>query len=251
MTDAIQHAQQPAVDSDNSGLSASQVADYLIHHPEFFQEHEHLLADLILPHSRGGTISLVERQAAVMRERNSELRQRLGQLIGNARDNDQIFRLTKKLGLALLEANSLDDVARVIRHSMLQDFHMEGVNLMLFDQPQLNSNDLYTETAGEAARKVLGKLLRGERVICTALREEEVGYLFPHFSPRNGSAAIVPLIFEGDLGLLAIGRQDPGHFAPSMDTTFVAYIGQIVSRRLRSFLPNPFSQSNTTPSALS
>jgi uncharacterized protein YigA (DUF484 family) len=241
MSEAI-HKRPALSESDESGISATQVADYLLHHPEFFQDQEHLLADLILPHSRSGAVSLVERQAAVMRERNSELRQRLGMLIATARENDQIFRLTKKLGLALLEANSLDDVARVIRHCMLQDFHLDGVNLMLFDQPQLNSNDLYTETASDAAKRVLGKLLRGERVICAAMREEEVGYLFPHFEPRSGSAAIIPLIYEGELGLLAIGRHDPQHFGPAMDTTFVSYIGQIVSRRVRAFLPNPFAQ---------
>lgn len=223
------------------GLSASQVVDYLLQHPGFFQEHEFLLADLILPHRKGGTISLVERQAAVMRERNSELRGRLSQLIQTARENDRIFRLTKKLGLALLEAESLDDVARAIRHTMLNDFKLDSVCLLMFDQPHLNTNELYSEAASEAAKRVLGKLLRGERVICSALREEELSYLFPAFGQAHGSAAIIPLHYDGEIGLLAIGSQDPQHFEPNMDTTFVAYIGQIVSRRLRAFLPNPFA----------
>ncbi len=235
MTEATiirKNSQQP----DQENLSASQVADYLIHHPEFFQEHEHLLLDLILPHSNGSAISLIERQAHVMRERNSELRNRLSQLINTARENDTIFKLTKKLGLALLDADSLENVARAVRHSMLNDFKVDACNILIFDQPQLTSNELYSETSREAAKRVLGKLLRGERVICSALREEELAYLFPSFEQTSGSAAIIPLKHQQEIGLLAIASNDPAHYEPNMDTAFVAYIGQLVSRSLMRFL---------------
>jgi uncharacterized protein YigA (DUF484 family) len=217
-------------------LDASQVVDYLLKHPAFFQEHEYLLADLILPHPKNGAISLVERQAAVMRERNGELRSRLGQLIQTARENDRIFQLIRKLGLALLEADTLEEAARAIRHAMLNEFKMQGCSLVIFDQPQLHSNELYSETTRDAAHRILGKLLRGERVICTALREDELRYLFPNYEGTAGSAAIIPLHFHHELGVMAIVSDDPAHFEPNMDTTFVAYIGQIIARRLAGFL---------------
>ena len=61
------------------GLSTTEteeesVAAYLQHNPEFFERHQALLARLRLPHVRGGsTISLVERQIEVLREKHAAL----------------------------------------------------------------------------------------------------------------------------------------------------------------------------------
>ena len=219
-------------------ISATQVADYLIQHPEFFVAHEHLLADMALPHPSGAASSLLERQAKVLRERNSELRQRLSNLIDTARENDTIFRLTKNLGLALLEARSLEEAAKAIHHSLHREFKVDCASLLLFDAPQVQNKGFITQTSKEAAKRVLGNLVRGEHVNCNALREEEFKYLFPLSETNTGSAAIVPLHFKGELGILAIGSYDAAHFAPNMDTAFVAYIGQIISRKLVHFLGN-------------
>src|ERR1700742_3181660 len=61
------------------GLTATEteeesIATYLQHNPEFFERHQPLLARLRLPHVRGGsTISLVERQIEVLREKHAAL----------------------------------------------------------------------------------------------------------------------------------------------------------------------------------
>ena len=50
------------------------IAAYLQHHPDFFERHSALLARLRLPHARGGsTISLVERQIEVLREKHAAI----------------------------------------------------------------------------------------------------------------------------------------------------------------------------------
>ncbi|MDX1694373.1 MAG: DUF484 family protein [Ketobacteraceae bacterium] len=221
---------------DQQQISATQVVDYLIKHPEFFAEHEHLLADMSLPHNSGAASSLLERQARVLRERNSELRQRFSNLIETARANDTIFRLTKNLGLNLLEAKDLEEAAKAIHHSLHREFKVDCASLLLFDAPQVQNKGFINQTSRESAKRVLGNLLRGEHVNCSALREEEFRYLFPLAEKETGSAAIVPLHFKKELGILAIGSYDAAHFAPNMDTAFVAYIGQIVSRKLTHFL---------------
>ena len=53
------------------------IAGYLQHNPEFFERHQAVLARLRLPHARGGsTISLVERQIEVLREKQAALEDR-------------------------------------------------------------------------------------------------------------------------------------------------------------------------------
>src|SRR5262252_5689973 len=78
------------------------IATYLQRHPEFFERHQNVLARLRLPHVRGGsTISLVERQIEVLREKHAALEGKLAELVRVARANDAIsdrlHRFTRRL----------------------------------------------------------------------------------------------------------------------------------------------------------
>ena len=67
------------------------VAGYLQRNPEFFERHQAVLTRLKLPHSRGGsTISLVERQIEVLREKLAGLENKLAELVKVARANDAL-----------------------------------------------------------------------------------------------------------------------------------------------------------------
>ena len=58
------------------------VARYLQLNPDFFERHQPLLARLRLPHARtGATISLVERQVEVLREKQSGVEQKLASAV--------------------------------------------------------------------------------------------------------------------------------------------------------------------------
>jgi uncharacterized protein YigA (DUF484 family) len=54
-----------------NNLTADIVSDYLREHPDFFEQHPDVLRDLKISHVGDGAVSLVERQVAVLRERNS------------------------------------------------------------------------------------------------------------------------------------------------------------------------------------
>lgn len=232
MTNAVLEEQEKA----NTTLTASQVSEFLISNPNFFHDYEYLLADLLLPHPTGNATSLVERQAKVLRERNSELRHRLGDLIAISRDNDNLFKLTKKLCLSLLEANSLEETTRALHHSLRNDFKVDCANVILFDQPAIKNTALTTQLSSEAAKSVLGKLVRFDRVSCSALRLSELQYLFPQYEKDEGSAAIIPLVYKEEIGLLVVGSFDPQHFCPDMETTFISNIGEVASRCIAQYL---------------
>jgi len=71
-------------------LNDSNVADYLQNFPDFFERNSQLLTKLRLPHVRdvAATVSLVERQVEVLRERNQSLERKLKELVDVARAND-------------------------------------------------------------------------------------------------------------------------------------------------------------------
>lgn len=212
-------------------LTAADVADYLRKHPDFFVTRPDILYDMELPHAPANAASLLERQASVLRNRNTELRHKLNELVGIAQDNDKLFSQIKSLGLMLLEADNLNELCGHIRQTLSRDFHLQHTALFLY-RKKVTGNQQYTACHPRDLQNVLGDLLRGQRIICTTLRKAEMHFLFPGYEQSEGSAILIPLHFKQDLGLLAIGSTDPNHFNSGMDTSFARYIADILSRRL-------------------
>ena len=219
-----------------------QVAQYLRDNPGFFTGREELLAGLHVPHANGSAVSLVERQVGVLRERNVELRERLNALLSIARDNDLIFEKTRALVLALLEAGDLAALAQALSRSLLEDFGMAAMTLALFDADAIDLPPRVRVFDAADAEAQVGGLLKGQRVVCGVLRPEELRYVFGDAADAVGSAAIVPLVFHGQVGLLAIGARDPQHFRSGMDTLFVGHIGDVLARCLYALRPGREAQ---------
>lgn len=221
--------------TDEKKLSADKVAAFLRQNPEFFQQRSDLLELMRLPDPRGPAVSLLERQAAILRERNQELRERLNGLIDVARENDQLFEHTRRLTLALLEARSTDKLLRQLLRSLEEEFRCDTIALLLHDRE--------AKLLGEVRKQVrfvdpddlpqpLAPLLRTGKAVCGVLRGEELQALFQDQAEQVRSAAVVPLEHNGRLGILAIGSRDAMHFRSSMGTLFITHIGQVLSRRL-------------------
>jgi uncharacterized protein YigA (DUF484 family) len=110
------------------GLSATEseeesIAAYLQHNPEFFERHLTLLTRLRLPHVRGGsTISLVERQIEVLREKHASLEAKLAELVKVARGNDAIAEKLHRFTRRLLAARSKAAVIASVESSLREDF---------------------------------------------------------------------------------------------------------------------------------
>ena len=105
------------------------VADYLRRHPDFFMQQADLLAELRVPHARGSTVSLVERQMSLLRERSLDLQQRMQRLVEVARDNDRLFELTRQLTLDLLDADSLESLVATLEDGLRETIAWIGDHL--------------------------------------------------------------------------------------------------------------------------
>lgn len=222
-------------DKDNN-VTEEQVARYLRNHPGFFLEHEDLLAEIKLTHNSGHAVSLLERQVAILRERNRDMRHRLNNLLENAQRNDQLFEKTKALVLSLVEARRLEDVSERLTRRLTEDFDIDFAALTLFANPtELGGGKLRVSSLDYASERI-GPMLRNSKAICGVLREEEKEFLFGVDSGAIGSAAVVPLYAGTPLGALAIGSRDPQHFRSSMGTLFIGYIGEVLNRVLPQHL---------------
>ena len=216
------------VASNTAEISADQVAEFLKQHPDFFTGNEYLLEKLYVPHQRGNTVSLVERQTTLLREKNRELHDYLGDLVGVARENDIQFEKTKKMILALLEADSLDEVAIAIDESLCQDFHSDTTSLVLFSDQSEDLSNLRLMPREDAA--AIEALVDLPQTSCGNLSELQNQFLFREHAFKVKSAAAVPLVKGETLGVLAIGSFDPTYFQSNQGTLFLDYIGQALSR---------------------
>lgn len=225
--------QVPALQSDESpceSLEAAAIAAYLEAHPDFFAEHEELLPALRIPHQRGDTISLVERQLKLLRERNIEMRHRLSQLMDVARDNDRLFEKTRRLVLALMDAGSLEDLVISVEDSLRQDFQVPFVSLILFSDSALPVGRWVTVAE---AQQAIGGLLSEGKTVSGSLREHELDFLFGEEQRKEiGSTAVVALSHQGLHGVLAIASRDPQHYKSSVGTLFLSYIAEVMGRVL-------------------
>jgi uncharacterized protein YigA (DUF484 family) len=204
------------------------VAEYLADHPDFFTEHTWLLEKLYVPHQRGTTVSLVERQTSLLRERNQQLHGHLADLIDAARHNDVQFEKTKRMVLALLEAWTLDDVAVAVEESLCHDFYGDETALLLFSERSLESNSI--RTLARAEDSLVQPLIETNLPSCGQLSEAMNRFLFQERAVKVQSAAVVPLVKGDTLGLLAIGSYDPNYFQSSQGTLFLSYVGEVLSR---------------------
>ncbi len=220
-------------------LTDAKVADYLQTNPDFFERNTVLLAKLRLPHLRdtAATVSLVERQVEVLRERNQALERKLKELVDVARANDELAGRIHRLSQRLIRARGLAATVEAIETSLREDFDaMHSVLVLFLDEarelePRM-TRFLRVGEAGGAEAKTFESLLQSGKPRCGQIRDSQRDYLFGKDTVEIGSVALTPIGPDGSLGILAIGASDADRFHPAMSTEFLSRIGDLIAYAL-------------------
>jgi uncharacterized protein len=212
------------------------IAAYLQHNPDFFERHQALLLRLRVPHARGGsTISLVERQIEVLREKHAGLEDKLAELVGVARANDAIAEKLHRFTRRLLRAGSRAEAVALIEASLREDFDsFHGVLVLIGEYPDLAPQRFVRSVArDDAGLKSFDTLFASGKPRCGQVRDTQREFLFGQDANDIGSVALVPL---GDknapLGVLALGSTDRDRFHPGMSTEFLARMADLITDSL-------------------
>lgn len=231
---------QPEIKFVDDELSADAVRDYLLAHPDFFDENATLLSKLRLPHASGGAVSLVERQVSVLRKKDLRLEKQLKDLIEVARANDVLAAKIHELTLQLMAADSLSATVSALEEAMRSGFGADQAVLVLFGDP----DDFSDVDAGRFFR-VIGRedetlapfktFLEGSSARCGQIRDAQRHCLFKDDAEEIGSAALVPLLSGSNLGFIAIGSNDSDRFHPGMSIDFLTRLGSLVASALQRF----------------
>jgi uncharacterized protein YigA (DUF484 family) len=213
------------------------VVQYLHHNPEFFERHPQLLAKLRLQHPRtGSTVSLIERQVDVLREKIQTQEQKLAEFVQVARANNVLAEKIHHFTRRLLRTSGAGSAIAEIEASLREDFDTFHTVLVLASS-SLPENDepqcfLRRVAADDPAFRSFDSLFAAGKPRCGQIRDSQREFLFGLEAPNIGSVALIPLGGNTPAGLLALGSVDRDRFHPGMSTEFLWRMGELITDAL-------------------
>lgn len=218
-------------------FSAEAVADFLTRHPDFFEQHAAVFAQLRVPHDAGGnTVSLIERQVRTLRAQTEQTQNTLRVLTQRAQDNqtivDQLFQwlhgLLAERQPAALPNQLITGLRRV--------FDLPQAVLRLWDlDAALTRTGQVWATPLEPAQRVTA-----ERMGAPSCGPACGSELERWFDTPVASVAWVPLRIPGTsrlFGMLGLGSPDPERYAAGLQTDFLTRLGDLSAAALSRLLP--------------
>jgi len=231
---------QRKADYVDDTVSEQSVHDFLQHNPDFFERNSDLLGALRLPHVTGGTVSLVERQVSVLRQKDLKLERKLKELLDVARANDLLAAKIHRLTLSLLAAPNLESTLRTIEHGLRAGFDADQTILVLFGDPGrfrgINVGRFFLPIErDDPAVASFSTFLKRALPRCGQIRDSQRDFLFGPDTNEIGSVALLPLGKRARTGILAIGSSDAERFHPGMSIDFLSRIGELVTGALERY----------------
>lgn len=214
------------------------VAQYLQHNADFFERHPQLLARLRLQHPRNAsTVSLIERQVEVLREKYQAQEQKLAEFVRVARANnvlaEKIHRFTRRLLRTHDAAQSIAEIEASLREDF-DTFHavlaLSSASPPPAEAPPLRF--LRRVGAEDPAFRSFDGLFTAGKPRCGQIRDSQREFLFGTEAPNIGSVALIPLAGQPPMGLLALGSVDRDRFHPGMSTEFLSRMAELITDAL-------------------
>ena len=215
----------------------TKVIQYLQDNPEVLMAYPAVFSSLTIPHQTGGAISLVERQLKLLREENHSLKNKIDELVGIARENEELNQRFHRLALELMNTDQWHDVLALVQDQVQTFFYTDFVCFRFL--PGVNgAGDIIDGLALDADSGIVDSVkpwLEARKPIC-GRQDENINRELFGVDIRIGSSALIPLYHTQDLGLLCLGSASANRFGVSMGTIFLQQLGELVSNRLKILL---------------
>ena len=218
---------------EEQNLNAEQVAAFLRTNPDFLARHGDVFASLEVPHPHGGqAITLAERQLHTLRQKISQLEGKLGELIRFGEENDVISGKVHRLAVALVIAESADEVRETLYRSLVDDFQVPHVTLRTWSE--LDEGDDDDEADLPAVSLELRQLAGGlSKPYCGLASGSPVLEWFADAASHIRSMALLPLGQGNEtFGLLVLGSEEEHRFYPEMGTLYLDRIAALAAAAL-------------------
>lgn len=213
-------------------ITEEDIAQFLIHTPDFFERHADLLGAVQLTSPHGGrAVSLQERQAEMLREKIKVLEQRLMEMMRHGTENmligDKLQRWARQLFLVARPA----DLPAVLVSEMQAQFSVPQAALRLWDVSGDFAGESFAQGASDDARSLASSLAAPYCGVNSGF--DAVQWLDD--PEAAASLALIPLRANAQapaFGLLVLASPDSQRFQAGMATDFLERIGELASAAL-------------------
>ncbi|MEN9538018.1 MAG: hypothetical protein RLZZ126_253 [Pseudomonadota bacterium] len=237
MTDTMSHIPSSA---SAHPITEDDIAQFLVHTPDFFERHAELLATVQLtsPHGRRA-VSLQERQAEMLRDKIRGLEHRVMDMVRHGNDNvvlsDKLLAWTRQL----LLTSQAEDLPEQIASLVADKFMVPQVAIKVWGVSQRHAQAEFATGVSDDARLFANSL--GSPFCGLNTGFEAAGWLFDPSSAK--SIALLPLrpvsALNGDtlgaepaFGMVVLASPDPQRFHADMGTDFLERIASVASAAL-------------------
>jgi hypothetical protein len=202
------------------------IADYLRSHPDFFNQHADLLADLHIPHPHGThAVSITERQVLSLRDKVRLLEGKLADLIEFGEENDAISDKLHKLTVDLTGAANVYALLTALEGHLHEGFAVPHSAVRIWSLPA-KGNLTALEPVSDALRAQVDSQ---RHPACGLLKYEEALKWFGEPAAHLRSFAAIPLRNDKSCGLLVLASEDPKRFYPEMGVLYLERMGQLLA----------------------
>ena len=213
-------------------ITEEDIAQFLIHTPDFFERHADLLGAVQLTSPHGGrAVSLQERQAEMLREKIKVLELRLMEMMRHGNENmligDKLQRWSRQLFLVARPV----DLPAVLVSEIKSQFSVPQAALKLWDVAEVYANEPFAQGASEDIRSLASSLTVpycGVNAGFDAVKWLE--------DPDNvASLSLIPLrngATSPAFGMLVLASPDSQRYQAGMATDFLERIAELASASL-------------------
>lgn len=207
-------------------IETESVIDYLRTHKDFFLEHPELLAELDIPHSEGaGSISLIEKQVSVLRERNEAEQQQLYSLVQTARDNERVAERLHRIAVEILGFENLDDILDSVSQLIKDLFNVEFVSFRITNG--IGNRTEMVDARSPVFADLYHRVVAGHSVCDNQLAAASKSFLFGEDAEVK-SVVLVPLGGSRPCGVLALGSLQDERFTTDHGTFYLDRLGELL-----------------------
>ena len=120
------------------GFSSAEIAEFLLINPDFFKKNPEVLNSIEIVHKSGVATSLIQRQVELLRLNYNSTTDKLVEILGVAKNNEDIFSLTKKLILSLIGTSNVEEIVTLLEKSFETDFDAQSSRVLFFTEYSKN-----------------------------------------------------------------------------------------------------------------
>ena len=210
-------------------LKERDVAEFLLMNPNFFKSNPDVLNALEITHNSEGTVSLIQKQVENLRNDYNSTLGNLAQFLENAKENERIFSLTKKITLALLEQENITDLIEELEKRFINDFGA-SVCKVLFFGGEINKLPKGRVVGKDLAIKSLGELIKPNQIYSGPIDVDSKAKKFLFGNKESiKECVLVSLKTKSVTAILMLGSDTNDKYSPEKDSLFLEFISDVAS----------------------